>query len=463
MNIRKPATAVLCVAALALATTQGDAAILGTYTFTGDRNVTLGTGLTNGMITFSDVAVVGGSNVSTASGRLASDNYPTVSTLNSARYVGFTLGAKSGYRLELTQMSFSHWHERPGNGQTAGPRGGEVRLDTTAAQTFSSTGQSFSPSQTAATTTYNHADVSLNSSTTAGFRIYPFNAADANSDFYLDNIQVEGDVVALARMNAGVTAPTASRVFVGSNVSYNVAVANTATGGTKQDGLNYTISGSNLLGAPVAVNGQSVGSGSVNTAVQVNTSAAGQVNSSVTVTAGNAHGTPTGTTTGSHSVDVVARSNADFGNAAGDATATLSNASNTLTLDFGRVGLGTPGLDATFDLIAQIEAAGFTALLDLDSIVGSGGTGVFALTGDASFKNRAAGTSTAYAVAFDTTTLGTFSATYTFNVSDEDLAGAQSGTLTLNVIGEVGVIPEPATLTLAAAGAALMFGRRRGR
>ena len=106
-----------------------------------------------------------------------------------------------------------------------------------------------------------------------------------------------------------------------------------------------------------------------------------------------------------------------------------------LTIDFGSVNLGGV-IDTSFDVFNLVQTLGFTADLDLDSIVGSGDTSV--LTTDlAFFSGLTAGASNGYMASFDTSSLGAFSASYTLNLSDEDITGATSQILTLQLLGEV--------------------------
>ncbi len=108
---------------------------------------------------------------------------------------------------------------------------------------------------------------------------------------------------------------------------------------------------------------------------------------------------------------------------------------NLLTIDFGNVNLGGT-LDTSFDIFNLEQTFGYTADLDLDSILGSGDTSV--LTTDLSaFSGLTAGSSNDFLACFDTSTMGSFSATYTLTLSDEDITGATSQILTLQLLGEV--------------------------
>ena len=113
---------------------------------------------------------------------------------------------------------------------------------------------------------------------------------------------------------------------------------------------------------------------------------------------------------------------------------------NSLLLDFGTVVMGSSLPDLDFDIFNLEDTAGFTADLELDSISGSGDTSVLTtdlttFTGGSALE---AGFSNSFMASMDTSTLGSFSATYTLSFSDEDIPGAATGDdLTLTLMGSV--------------------------
>jgi len=129
------------------------------------------------------------------------------------------------------------------------------------------------------------------------------------------------------------------------------------------------------------------------------------------------------------SVDVLQRAAPSFASNA----ATLS-----LDLDLGTLSFGDASATQSFDIFNRAGALGsaWTARLDLDGVTPAVPAGVFSTT-LSPFANLNAGAAAAYQVSLAAGTLGDFSGTYTLNLSDENLPGAGSHTLTLNVRGEV--------------------------
>lgn len=135
---------------------------------------------------------------------------------------------------------------------------------------------------------------------------------------------------------------------------------------------------------------------------------------------------------------------------------------NSLTLDFGSILVGSGLAQTSFDIHNLMATNGFTAALDLLGINGTGDTGV--LTTDVSlFDNLTAGGSGGFFASFDTSSVGDFSASYLFSLSDDtSLSGAVGGQqLTLNLLGSVVQVPEPSALVLLVVSAIALCMRRR--
>lgn len=113
---------------------------------------------------------------------------------------------------------------------------------------------------------------------------------------------------------------------------------------------------------------------------------------------------------------------------------------NTLLIDLGTVAMGSTLPTVDFDIFNLESTSGYTADLELDSIFGSGDTSALTtdLTTFTGLSALAAGSSNMFTATLETSSTGIFSATYTLEFSDENIAGASMGDdLILTLIGEV--------------------------
>jgi hypothetical protein len=119
-------------------------------------------------------------------------------------------------------------------------------------------------------------------------------------------------------------------------------------------------------------------------------------------------------------------------------------------------------VQSPFNVFNLLSTVDFTAPLDLVSFSGTGNTSALTTT-LAATNNIAAGAGQSFAALLDTSSLGSFSASYTLNLSDDTaLAGAVGGQqLTLNLLGNVVAVPEPASCVLLMLGAMLFAARRQ--
>lgn len=109
------------------------------------------------------------------------------------------------------------------------------------------------------------------------------------------------------------------------------------------------------------------------------------------------------------------------------------------TLDFGNIAVGSTAPTLNFDVFDLNGTVGSTANMDFDSVTTSGNSSAFTtnLAAYAGALQIAAGSGQTFTAALNLTNVGTFTANYTLNFSDENLAGAQNKSLTLTLTGTV--------------------------
>ena len=177
------------------------------------------------------------------------------------------------------------------------------------------------------------------------------------------------------------------------------------------------------------------GNQSANLSVGLDTSTASAGLKSGTVTIDNIDVSTGGTGLGSADGDDVINVNLEVVDHANASFASGVD-QDVLAIDFGTLPAGGV-VDSDFFLYNLESTLGYTAALDLDSIVGAGDTGVFS-TNLATFSGLQGGASNGvYKTYFDTSTPGSYSASFTLNLSDEDITGATTSVLTINLLGEV--------------------------
>ena len=454
-NARRRGFLAAAVLAVLLPGAAARGGILGVYTFTGvdpggDNQTPNGNGTSAPNLAYGSFTRTGLTAVSQAD-VFRSTGY-TSAAINTGQYASFTVTADPGYALQLTSLGYSY--SRSGGGSGArGPRNGAVRSSFESYAAGSGTGSTFAPANSGATgtSTWDFTDYTSASAGTASFRFYGWDGGSGHLN--LDNLTLNGEVVSLAKMQASVSTPT-TPVIVGASSTVDATVSNTATGGTVQQGLNYSVSGSGDLSGSGGNTNLAPGAPEVVT-LTIDTSTAGAQGGTVTVTGNNAYSTngTAGQTTFNQAVNVnvLDHSNGSFDDEL-DA--------DTVNVDFGTV---TQGSTQSIGLaLHNLEAtAGFTAGLDLDDIAEVDTAGVFAVD-LTTFTNLAAGANQQFLLSLDTSQTGTYSVLYTLTLSDQDLPGATGGqTLIINAIGNVEAIPEPMGLGLLLASGALLLRRRR--
>lgn len=244
----------------------------------------------------------------------------------------------------------------------------------------------------------------------------------------LDHLPVLADYQLPARMNVSV-ASVPTRVIIGANVNVQATITNIApvqfTNGA--DTLDYTIAGAgNVIGTASGSNVTALSPGQAQF-LPLNTSSPG-ISSGTMTASSSSEDVAGGTFSEAVSTTVYAHARPSF-----DA----QSAVNIATIDFGIHGRGLGGATTSFSVSNLVDVSGFTAALDLDSIVGNGD--LEQLDPNAStFSNLAAGGARTFSASLAARATGTLSATYMLQFSDEDLPGAsERAPLTLVLKGIV--------------------------
>jgi endonuclease I len=173
---------------------------------------------------------------------------------------------------------------------------------------------------------------------------------------------------------------------------------------------------------------------SITVGLNTTTSAAGVRTGTVTVDnldvtsgAGAGHGALDGNDVFNVSLNVLDHATPSF------ATPSLTTS---LSHDFGILTAGSASPTFDFDIFDLNTTIGSTANLDVDGIsLASGNAGTFST--NLAPLSIVAGSGHTFAAMINTATTGSFSATYTLMLSDENIAGAQNKTLTLTLSGQI--------------------------
>jgi autotransporter-associated beta strand protein len=217
-------------------------------------------------------------------------------------------------------------------------------------------------------------------------------------------------------------------VIRGAAVSGTLSVSNSipVTSSTGAARLDYAYSSSGLFGASGTGSDLALGAGATHL-LGAKTGTVGLVSGTVSVAAT----TPlTVEPTFSQTVSMSVLDHA-IGSFASGSTLT------TVDIDFGTLTQGTGTASRSFSIFNRAGSSGaaWTAKLDLDGVAANA-PGVFTTT-LAPFTSLASGSARAFSLAMLTATTGVFSGTYALNLSDENLPGATSQTMSLTVRGIV--------------------------
>jgi autotransporter-associated beta strand protein len=243
-----------------------------------------------------------------------------------------------------------------------------------------------------------------------------------------DHLPVVADYQLPARLGVS-TNQLDSRVIVGALLTNTFGVSNSApvTVTNGADRLGYSFAGSGNLSASGGGTNWALTGAGVHTFTFAATNAG--TNSGTLVVSASSPQTANANVTNRFDVDVLHRAAPSF----------ASNASSlTLELDLGTLNFGDVAGSQSFDIFNRAGALGsaWTARLDLASVGETDPSGLFSTTLSA-FSNLAAGGSSSYAVTMAASALGSFTGAFVLNLSDENLPGAGSHSLTLSVRGQV--------------------------
>jgi autotransporter-associated beta strand protein len=243
-----------------------------------------------------------------------------------------------------------------------------------------------------------------------------------------DHLPVVADYQLPASM--GVTADTpAARAIVGAVLTNSFAVSNNApvivTNGA--DFLDYTFAGAGNVTASGSGTNWALTAANTNT-FTFSASTVGTNAGSLVVAAASPQ-TANAIVTNNFSVEVLHHATASFAS---------NSVISLLDLDFGSITFGDAAASQSFDLfnLPGVAGSAWTARLDLDSISETDLSGLFSTT-LAPFSNLAAGASSGYAVSMAAAALGSFTGSFTLNLSDENLPGATAQSLSIAVRGTV--------------------------
>jgi hypothetical protein len=193
------------------------------------------------------------------------------------------------------------------------------------------------------------------------------------------------------------------------------------------DTLDYAYSSTGALAGSGTGSDAALGSGGTHL-LTLSTTAAGLRSGTVSVVATSPQ-TASPTFSGTVSMNVLDHAIGSF-----SGTGTLKS----LAIDFGTLIRGGDSGAAGFSIFNRPGSlgTGWTAKLDLDGVSTTAPMAIFS-TSLVPFLGLSSGSSRAFGVSMAATTAGTFSGTYSLALSDEDLPGAISQSLSLSVRGSV--------------------------
>ncbi|MFM7245364.1 MAG: beta strand repeat-containing protein [Planctomycetaceae bacterium] len=244
---------------------------------------------------------------------------------------------------------------------------------------------------------------------------------------FVTGAKISSNVAAPPKLSASLGSLPAT-VIRGATISGTLSVSNSipVTSSTGAARLDYSYASSGLFAGSGTGSDMALG-GATTHLLTVRTGTAGPLTGTVSAAAA----TPlTVEPTFSQSVSMSVLDHA-IGSFASGTTLT------SMDIDFGTLALGSGTASRSFSIFNRAGSLGsaWTAKLDLDGI-SSSGSSVFSTT-LAPFTSLASGSSRGFSLSLPTATTGVFSGTYSLSLSDENLPGATSQTMSLTVRGIV--------------------------
>jgi len=260
-----------------------------------------------------------------------------------------------------------------------------------------------------------------------GFTTAQAQTALTNLARVTDHLPVVVDYQIPAKMSAALAALPAT-VIRGATVTGTLTVSNAApvTVAAGADRLDYAFAGSGVLSGSGTASDAALGTANTHV-LAVSTATAGLRSGTATVSASSPQAMSP-TFTQSVTLGVLDPAVASF---------TAATTTTSLDVDFGILIRGAAAT-RSFDVFNRTGSLGaaWTAKLDLDGVTSSGATAPFSTT-LVPFANLASGAGRSFEASFSTAATGTYSAGYVLAVSDENLPGATSRSLSLTVRGGV--------------------------
>ncbi len=257
-----------------------------------------------------------------------------------------------------------------------------------------------------------------------------------------DHYPIVADYRLPAMMTTSIGTIGSTTVIAGANLTVPLNVKNSAPVpiAMAADTLTYSVgfTGNAIVSGGGSFTGLAAGTMSPQSnthTLNFDTTTPGNYNSTVNVTTSSQEAFVNGSSSYSFATTVKAHAHPSL----------AATSQGSLTIDFGTralnsaaLGLGTPSASFSVNNLVDAAGAALSSGLDLDSVNGTGNTSQLTTNLAPTSASIAPGALQSYTAALTTDSFGSFSATYTLNLSDENLPGAQAtAPLTISLTGKV--------------------------